>query len=79
MPRHRPATTKHARRRAVSVPTCRHVHVGARLHHDPDDVRDDIGICHPAQRIGRGHGVQIAARDVPISSQIDFLVGTVSG
>jgi hypothetical protein len=45
------------------------------LHHDPDDVRDNIGICQLAQRIGGGHGVQIAAR-APIGWQICFLVGT---
>jgi len=32
-------------------------------------VRDEIGICQPAQRIAGGHGVQIAARDVPIRWQ----------
>jgi len=39
-------------------------------------VRNEIGICQPAQRIADGHGVQIAARDVPIGWQTDFLVGT---
>jgi hypothetical protein len=49
-------------------------HIGA--HHDPDDVPDEVGICEPAQRIAGEHGVQIAARDVPIGWQTDFLVGT---
>jgi hypothetical protein len=48
------------------VATGRPVHIG-RPHHDPDDVRDDFGVC-PAQRIGGG--------DVPIGWQIDFLLGT---
>ena len=57
--------------RAVDVATCRHVHIGAAFTFTTirDDVRDDISTCQPAQRIAGGHGVQIAARDVPIRWQ----------
>jgi len=41
-----------------------------------DDVPRDISIGHRAQLIRQRHGVQIAARKMPIGRQTDFLAGT---
>jgi hypothetical protein len=43
-----------------------------------DDIRDDVSVCRPAQRIDSAHGVQITGRNVRSAGQIDFLVGTTS-
>jgi hypothetical protein len=43
-----------------------------------DDIRDDVSVCRPAQRIASAHGVQITGRNVRSAGQIDFLVGTAA-